>query len=50
MSSLDVRNPGVHYLIAPDAPIERVAGGLAFTEGPVWRGDALLFSDRPGCA
>jgi gluconolactonase len=27
--------------------IERVAGGLAFTEGPVWRGGALLFSDIP---
>ena len=47
MSSLDVRNPGLHDLIVPDAPIERVAGGLAFTEGPVWRGDALLFSDIP---
>jgi gluconolactonase len=44
---LDVRKPGLHDLIAPDAPIERVAGGLAFTEGPVWRGDSLLFSDIP---
>ena len=44
---LDVRNPGLHDLIAPDAPIERVAGGLGFTEGPVWRGNALLFSDVP---
>ena len=47
MSSLDVRNPGLHDLIAPDAAIERVAGGLGFTEGPVWRGNALLFSDIP---
>ncbi|MFN0305724.1 MAG: SMP-30/gluconolactonase/LRE family protein [Burkholderiales bacterium] len=47
MSSLDVRNPGLHDLIAPDAAIERVAGGLTFTEGPVWRGNALLFSDIP---
>ncbi len=47
MSSLEVRNPGLHDLIAPDAPIERVAGGLGFTEGPVWRGNALLFSDIP---
>ena len=45
--SLDVRNAGLHELIAPDAAIERVAGGLVFTEGPVWRGDALLFSDIP---
>ncbi len=47
MSSLDVRNPALHELIAPDTPIERVAGGLVFTEGPVWRGNALLFSDIP---
>ncbi len=47
MSSLDLRNSGLHDLISPDAPIERVAGGLGFTEGPVWRGGALLFSDIP---
>jgi gluconolactonase len=47
MSSLDVGNPGLHELIASDAPIERVAGGFAFTEGPVWRGDSLYFSDIP---
>ena len=47
MSSLDLRNPGLHELIAPEVPIERIAGGLGFTEGPVWRGNALLFSDIP---
>jgi gluconolactonase len=47
MSSLDLRNPGLHDLVAPDAAIERVAGGLGFTEGPVWRDNALLFSDIP---
>ena len=47
MSPLEVHNPGLHGLIAPDTPIERGAGGLTFTEGPVWRGDALLFSDIP---
>ena len=47
MSPLDVHDTGFHDLIAPDAPIERVAGGLTFTEGPVWRGGALLFSDIP---
>lgn len=46
-SLLDVRKPGLHDLIAPDATIERVAGGLVFTEGPVWRGNVLLFSDIP---
>jgi sugar lactone lactonase YvrE len=47
MAPLEVYNPGLHDLIAPDAPIERIAGGLGFTEGPVWRGTYLLFSDIP---
>jgi gluconolactonase len=47
MSPLEVRIPALHELIAPDAVIERVAGGLGFTEGPVWRGGELLFSDIP---
>src|SRR5688572_16546968 len=47
MSSFDLRDKGLHDLVAADAPIERVAGGLVFTEGPVWRGNALYFSDIP---
>jgi gluconolactonase len=47
MSPLEAHNPGLHDLIAPDTAIERVAGGLSFTEGPVWRGAGLLFSDIP---
>jgi gluconolactonase len=47
MSPLEVRDPGLHDLIAPDAAIERIAGGLTFTEGPVWRAGHLLFSDIP---
>jgi sugar lactone lactonase YvrE len=47
MAPLEVYNPGLHDLIAPDAPTERIAGGLGFTEGPVWRGTDLLFSDIP---
>ena len=47
MSALEADNPGLHDLIAADAAIERVAGGLSFTEGPVWRGAELLFSDIP---
>ena len=45
--TLEVRDPQLHDLVAPDAPIDRVAGGLGFTEGPVWRRDELLFSDIP---
>ena len=47
MAPLDARDPGLHDLVAPDAPIDRIAGGLTFTEGPVWRGGELLFSDIP---
>ena len=47
MSPLEVHDQGLHDLIAADAAIERVAGGLTFTEGPVWRGTHLLFSDIP---
>jgi sugar lactone lactonase YvrE len=47
MSPLEVRDAALHDLVAADAPIERIAGGLTFTEGPVWRGGSLLFSDIP---
>jgi gluconolactonase len=47
MCSLDLRHAGLHDLIAADTPVDRVAGGLTFTEGPVWRDDTLLFSDIP---
>ena len=34
--------------IVPERPsLERVAGGFGFTEGPVWCGNYLLFSDIP---
>ena len=47
MTPLEVHDPGLRDLIAADAAIERIAGGLTFTEGPVWRGTHLLFSDIP---
>jgi gluconolactonase len=47
MSPLETHDAALHDLVAADAPIERVAGGLTFTEGPVWRGTHLLFSDIP---
>lgn len=44
-------NPRVHDLVRPDVEAERIAGGFAFTEGPVWHPDGyLLFSDIPGDA
>src|SRR5215813_10017958 len=47
MAQLETRDPRLHDLVAPDAPVDRIAGGLTFTEGPVWRAGALLFSDIP---
>lgn len=41
---------GALRLVAKDARVEKVAGGLQFVEGPVWRqddGGYLLFSDIP---
>jgi gluconolactonase len=43
--TLDVVSPSLHQLISEDATAERIAGGFGFTEGPVWHGDELLFSD-----
>jgi len=42
-------DPAFDALVAPDARIEKLAEGFAWTEGPVWhkRGGYLLFSDIP---
>jgi gluconolactonase len=34
-------------LLPPDAVIEKLAEGFEWSEGPVWMGDHLLFSDVP---
>ena len=42
---LERTSPGLDQVVAEDASLERVAGGFAFTEGPVWSPEgALLFS------
>jgi gluconolactonase len=42
---IDRIDPRLDGIVAPDAALERVAGGFVFTEGPVWSPDgALLFS------
>lgn len=46
-ASFDVlrADAGLDTLLTPGTPLERVAGGFDFTEGPVWTRDgALLFS------
>jgi gluconolactonase len=41
-------DPALDVLFAPGAPVEKVAGDFKFTEGTVWRGDRLWFSDLVG--
>lgn len=43
-------SPRFHDLIDVDAPVERIATGFDFTEGPVWHpvDQHLIFSDIPG--
>jgi gluconolactonase len=42
-------DPAIDALIPPDAQLEVLADGFAWTEGPVWRrsGEYLLFTDIP---
>jgi gluconolactonase len=43
----EVHDPSVREIIPEDTVIEQVAAGFGFTEGPVWCGNYLLFSDIP---
>jgi gluconolactonase len=45
----DVRSPEFRKILAPDSKLIKLAGGMHFTEGPVWveKGRYLLFSDIP---
>lgn len=38
---------GIPGIMAEDAKVERVATGFKFTEGPVWDGSSVLFTDIP---
>ena len=50
MSTIEVQNLELRDLIDPNSSVQRIAAGLGFTEGPVWRDGSLLFSDIPNCA
>jgi len=44
-------DPAMNQIASPSAVIEKLAGGFAFTEGPVWMPDgSVLFSDIPNNA
>jgi gluconolactonase len=47
--TIEVLDPRLEALIAPDTGLEQVATGFRFTEGPLWdpRDGGLLFSDIP---
>lgn len=51
LGSIEVYDDAMASLIDPQSPIEILADGFTWTEGPVWVGDAkdghLLFSDIP---
>jgi gluconolactonase len=40
-------DPAVNQLIAPEAQVEKLAEGFHWSEGPVWKDGAVLFSDVP---
>lgn len=49
-ADIEVRHPGMRTVAGDSVPIERLATGFLFTEGPLWhaRDRYLLFSDMPG--
>jgi gluconolactonase len=49
VSAVDRLDPALDALVSIDAPLERLAGGFDWSEGPVWRKSEryLLFSDVP---
>src|SRR6266851_543652 len=49
MGTIERIDPAFNKLIPPGAVLEQLAGGFAWTEGPVWVKDGgyLLFSDIP---
>lgn len=46
-SMIEVLDTRLMALISDEVEIERIGGGFTFTEGPLWCGTHLLFSDIP---
>ena len=44
---MDAHDEAIHEIVPEGAMAEQIATGFGFTEGPVWCGDYLLFSDIP---
>ena len=47
MTTVEFNHPEFERIVGANPAVELLATGFAFTEGPVWRGDHLLFSDIP---
>jgi gluconolactonase len=49
MDALEIRHPRFAHYVLGNAPLEELASGFRWVEGPVWMGDAgcLLFQDLP---
>lgn len=45
VDAFEVRDPAFARIVPDGATVERIACGFGFTEGPLWSGDHLLFSD-----
>jgi gluconolactonase len=45
--SIERFDPAFDKLVAPDAKIEKLAGGFTWSEGPVWFDGGIVFSDVP---
>ena len=44
-TKIETLDPALDAIVDPGTEIEQLAEGFQFTEGPVWAGGALLFSD-----
>jgi len=44
---LDIADDSARRIVPEGTVVEHLASGLGFTEGPIWYGDSLLFSDIP---
>jgi gluconolactonase len=49
MNGIEIADPRFRAYVLPNAPLEKLADGFRWTEGPVWFADlrTLLFSDIP---
>lgn len=47
MLQLEPKSPDFELIVGENPELKRLASGFGFTEGPLWKGDWLLFSDIP---